>query len=156
MLDTVVLAMGIVMLTLGISFYFAKYARQFKWHRNIQLTLTILLSLTIVLFEIDVRFFTDWRMLAEPSPYLETGWVDRALWIHLGFAIPTPFLWGYVVLMALKKIEWESEQYRASELHRASEQYRAQHRRWGWLASLFMLGTTLTGWTFYWLAFVAE
>ena len=31
----------------------------------------------------------------------------------------------------------------------------AAHKRWAWLATIAMVGTAVTGWAFYYLAFVA-
>ena len=143
MLDVVAVAMVAVSGLLLLSIFLARVQKKHQLHRSIQLVLIVLLSIAIVLFEIDMRVYTDWEQLAEPSAYFESGWVHAALWIHLTFAIPTPFVWAYVVTQALRKIEWDSESYR----HR--------HRVWGWVASLMMFGTAVTGWLFYWIAFCA-
>ena len=102
----------------------------------------ILLSIAILLFELDMRFFTNWRELAEPSPFYASGLVSISLAVHLVFAIPTPFVWMFVIWKALTSIRW------------VDENYRKEHRFWGWIATFFMVLTTITGWCFYWLAFV--
>lgn len=144
MLDIVVCAMLLVVLVLAVSIYLVRRKRLYYWHRTIQVALASLLAIAIVGFEIDIRFFTDWRAAAEQSPYYATGWVDRALWIHLVFAIPTPFIWAFVLFGALRHFATIEP-----------GEYSRFHRRWGWIATIFMLLTTVTGWGFYYLAFVA-
>lgn len=142
MLDVVVVAMVAVLILLAISIGLVRSGR-LKWHRNLQTTLAVVLAVTVAAFEIEMRFFVNWRDLAAPSPFYAGGWVDRSLWLHLAFAIPTPFVWGYVLCQAWRKIEWNSDRYRV------------RHRRWGWCATLLMLLTAVTGWLFYWIAFAA-
>ena len=144
MLDLVFVVMGAVLVCLTISIVLARYWKQFRFHRTIQVVLTVLLSVAILLFEVDMRFFTNWRELAKPSPYYESGVVSTSLVIHLVFAIPTPFVWAYVIWKALTSIRW------------AGDDYRQRHRFWGRVAAGAMVMTTVTGWCFYWLAFVAS
>ena len=144
MLDTVVCAMFLVLLVLGFSVYLVRFRRAYRIHRAVQITLAIVLVVTVIAFEIDMRFFTDWRSAAEQSPYFASGLVNLSLWIHLLFAIPTPFIWAYVLCGALRR-------FRPLE----PNAYRRFHRTWGWIASLAMLMTALTGWIFYYLAFIA-
>ena len=103
-----------------------------------------ILLITIVAFEIDVRFLVDWNELAKPSAFYDSGWVHRCLGIHLAFAIPTPFVWIYAIVMALKHIPADPQPCR----------YSPQHKRWGWISAIMMFGTAFTGWVFYVLAFV--
>ncbi|MCH2180452.1 MAG: DUF420 domain-containing protein [Mariniblastus sp.] len=144
MLDTVVCAMFLVLLVLGISIYLVRSRREYRAHRAIQISLALILAVTVIAFEIDIRFFTDWRSAAEQSPFSASGLVDVSLWVHLAFAIPTPFIWAYVLFGAVLR-------FRPPE----PGSYSRFHRTWGWIASLAMLMTALTGWVFYYLAFVA-
>jgi cytochrome b subunit of formate dehydrogenase len=67
------------------------------------------------------------------------------LWVHLFFAIPTAVLWIFVIVQALRKFD-------DPPLPNA---YSAQHKFWGWIAAIEMTLTAVTGWAFYYLAFVA-
>ena len=144
MLDTVVCAMVLVLVVLAISIYLARAKGQYLAHRAIQITLAVILAVTVIAFEIDIRFFTDWRSAAEQSPYFASGLVDVSLWVHLSFAIPTPFIWAYVLFGAVRRFQPPQP-----------GPYSRFHRRWGWIAAVAMLMTALTGWIFYYLAFVA-
>jgi uncharacterized membrane protein YozB (DUF420 family) len=120
--------------------------RHYQWHKRIQITLAFVLLVAVTAFEIDLNFITkDWRPLAEPSPYYGNGWVDYSLWIHLTFAVPTPLLWTFVIIQALRKFPTPA----------APSEYSRRHARWAWLAAIGMSLTAVTGWVFYYLAFVA-
>jgi putative membrane protein len=148
MLDVVFLALFAVVPALAWSIWQVRYGRRYLLHKRVQLTLATVLLLAVLAFEIDMRFFTDWHELASPSPYFASpvNWVKLALAVHLCFAVPTTFLWLYVVWHALAKIP---------DPPRPSE-HSAHHKRYGWLAAWGMAGTGVTGWIFYYLAFIAE
>lgn len=143
MLDFVFVAMFGIVAVLSFSIYLVKQKQKFRLHKRIQIATAIVLLVTIVAFEVDVRFITAWRQLAEPSAFYDSGAVDWSLAIHLMFAIPTPFLWIYTMVMALKRIPKEP----------GPCEYSPTHRRWGWISALMMFGTAVTGWVFYILAF---
>lgn len=149
MLDIVFLAMFVVVPVLGYSIYLVKYRRQYALHKQIQIVLGAVLLLTVVLFELDMRI-NGWRERARPSPYFGSdeaqGWVFYALYIHLVFAVSTAALWIAVIARAIKHFP---------NPPRPSEHSR-WHLRWGKLAAIDMALTALTGWIFYWLAFVAK
>ena len=146
MLDGIVVAMLVVTVAMAISIAVARYGGRYRAHRQIQLGIAILLAITVIAFEIDVRLISPhWRELAAASPYYASGLVTAALGVHLVFAIPTPLLWIYVIVAALRHFPNPPT---------PNEHSRA-HRRWARLAALGMFGTTVTGWVFYWLAFVA-
>jgi hypothetical protein len=148
MLDFVFLAMFVIVPLLALSVYLVRARRQFLWHRRLQLTLATVLLLAVLAFEIDMRFFTDWEALATASPYYTAeGWnpVWYSLVVHLGFAIPTLVLWIFVVFRAL----------RGFPQHPSPSAHSRSHIFWGRLAGLGMAMTAITGWVFYWLAFVS-
>ena len=145
MLDVIFLSMFVMIIGICVSVYLVKFQRRYLLHRNIQLGLALFLTLVIIAFEIDIRFFTDWKELAAESPYFESGMVYWSLGIHLCFAIPCPFLWAFVIWRALKRFPTPPE----------PGDHSPQHRFWARIAAILMLITNVTGCTFYWLAFVA-
>ena len=148
MLDVVFLAMFAVVPAMAVSIYLVKYHSKFALHKRIQVTLGIVLLLTVTAFEIDMRV-NGWRPRAEASPYYAEdwteGWVNRWLMIHLVFAVSTALLWIYVIVQALRKFPNPP----------VPCEYSPTHKRWARLAAADMTMTALTGWTFYYLAFVA-
>jgi putative membrane protein len=145
MLDFVFVAMFALLPVLAYSIRLAKQGH-YEWHKRVQIALTATLLITVTIFEVDLNYITkDWRPLAEPSPYYARGWVDYSLWIHLAFAVPTPLLWIFVIVQALRKFPRPA----------APNSYSQRHRRWAWLATVELAMTSATGWIFYYLAFVA-
>ncbi len=149
MLDVVFLAMFAVLPILGISVWLVRVRRAYELHKRIQLLLGFVLLTTVTLFEIDMRM-NGWRDRAVASPYYgterTTGWVDRALYVHLVFAISTAVLWGVVLWRAWRRFPRPA----APGAHSGS------HVFWARLAACDMVATSVTGWFFYWLAFVAK
>ena len=146
MLDVVFLATFAIVIAMSFSIYLVRVRRKYRTHARIQIALGLILIVAITAFEIDLRFFTDWRSLARPSPYYATGWVDRWLIIHLCFAIPTPLLWIAAIWLAVRWFGWDPRPNRHSKKHRVL----------GRLAAGAMTMTTVTGWIFYYVAFAAK
>jgi len=148
MLDIVFLAMFAVLPVMGYSIYLVKYRRRFALHKTIQLVLGGVLLVTITLFEADMRI-NGWQHLAADSPYFGDGaewsgvWVS--LYIHLVFAVTTALVWIYVIVQALRKFPKPP----------APSEHSPQHILFARIAALDMVATAVTGWTFYWIAFVA-
>jgi putative membrane protein len=148
MLDVVVLAMLVVLPVLAASIYLVKYRKQYALHKRLQLTLASALLVVVLLFELDMRV-NGWRDRAEASPYMggsgSTNWVTVALAIHLCFAVTAALLWTIVIVRAVRGFPRPP----------APNDHSAWHRRFAKLAAYDMLCTAITGWIFYWLAFVA-
>lgn len=144
MLDVVFLAMFAVMPVLIASVWLVRYRRNFIWHKRLQLALAAVLGVAVTAFEIDIRLH-GWRDRAEASPFYGDGVLFPVLYIHLFFAVSTTVLWVVVIVRALRR-------FPAPPL---PSEHSASHIFWGRLAAIDMGMTTVTGWTFYYLAFVA-
>lgn len=150
MLDVVFLAMFAVVPLLGLSIYLVKFRRQYDLHKKLQLAMGVVLLLAVTAFEIDMQFLTEWELRAEPSPYFDNAhkWSCPAgisLLVHLCFSVPTFALWIYVLAAALRKFSHPP----------LPGPHSPHHIFWGKSAAYGTLLTALTGWVFYWLAFVA-
>ena len=145
MLDLVAVSMVIVSVALAFSIYQVRSKKKRSLHRTIQISLAILLAIALLFFELDVRFFTDWKELARPSPFFDSGTVHWCLWIHLFFAIPTPIIWAILLVTAWRRFRDSFEQGSFNRIHRIG----------GRIGAAFMFATAITGWVFYYAAFVA-
>ena len=150
MLDVVFLAMFAVVPLLAWSIYLVKYKRKYDLHKKLQLGMGVVLLLAVAAFEVDMQFLTEWEKRAEPSPYFAEAnkWSCTAgvsLLVHLCFSVPTFVLWIVVLVRAVRN-------FAHPPLPGAHSRW---HIFWGKLAAYGMLLTALTGWVFYWLAFVA-
>jgi uncharacterized membrane protein YozB (DUF420 family) len=148
MLDVVALAMLVVVPALAVSVYLVMFRRAYTWHKRIQLTLGLALLVTVVAFEADMRL-GGWRHRAEDSPFAgvdgATDWVSVSLGIHLCFAITAALLWIVVITRALRNFPSPA----------TPSAHSSWHRRFGMAAAIDMVCTAVTGWIFYYLAFVA-
>lgn len=144
MLDVVFVAMFVVLPVMGWSIAQVRYHRRYLLHKRVQLALGAVLLLAVTLFEIDMRLH-DWTTRAEASPYYANGVAHAVLWIHLVFAVPTALIWIYVIAQALRRFSSPP----------LPGEHSRQHVFWGRLAAIEMSLTAITGWIFYWLAFVA-
>ncbi len=142
-LDLIVVAMALVIPVMLYSLVAVRRHKNFERHRIIQISLGLILGVAILAFEVDMRW-NGWRHLAEASPYFESL-VFPALYVHLCFAIPTLFLWVYTIFMASK--------YQISRAAGGAPRFR--HKTFGRLSAYSMIATTITGWIFYYLAFIA-
>lgn len=148
MLDFVFVAMFAAILVMTWSIYEVKYRRRFLLHRLVQISLGIVLLIAVVAFEVEIRIF-GWMHRAEASPFWVEGrwndWVDYSLGVHLLFAIPTPFVWAYVIIQGVRKFPKPP----------MPNEYSRSHIWWARFAAFEMTMTTVTGWAFYYLAFAA-
>jgi putative membrane protein len=143
MIDLVSVAMIGVVILLGLSIALVRYWQCYALHKRIQLALAVALLLLVALFEAEMRII-GWRWRAESSPFYDTL-VMPALAVHIAFAATTLLLWGQVIVSGLLRFEHGP----------LPGPHSASHRFWGRIAALDMLCTAVSGWTFYWLAFVA-
>ena len=150
MMDIVFLALFAVLPVMAVSIYLVKYRHKYELHRKIQLALGIILLVAVTLFEMDIQFVSPWEARAEASPYfdVENQWSCPAgvsLIVHLMFAVPTAFLWIYVIVQALRKFPRPT----------VPSEYSRRHILVARPAAIGMCMTAVTGWIFYWMAFVS-
>ena len=141
--------MVFVLISLAWSVYSVKYRSRYQRHKVTQLCLAGGLLILLVCFEIHIQFFENWRERAEPSPYYSavtrSGLVVYLLCIDLFFATTTLALWLLIIVKALNHFPNPPRPNPHSRFH----------ARWGMVAAIDMALTAVTGWAFYFLAFVA-
>jgi putative membrane protein len=143
-LDALFVTMFIVVVVLAWSVYQVKYRRRYQLHKWVQIWLGVVLLAAIVTFEFDIRAHGWQERSAGVIGGEASATVKTALQVHLAFAVTTVILWPLVIVRALSNYPNPP----APSLHSP------WHKRWGWIAAADMLMTSLTGWIFYWLAFV--
>jgi putative membrane protein len=143
MLDLVVVAMVLVLPVLGASIWAVKFRKAYRLHKTLQIILGIVLLATVLIFEVDVRVF-GWKHKAEPSPYYNT-WLFPVFYVHLVIAVSTTLLWIWVTGKALRHFPSPP----------APCEYSRHHLPQAKVAGVGMFLTAVTGWIFYYMAFVA-
>ena len=152
MLDVVVCALVLVVPTLAYSIYVVKIRRNYVRHRNVQIALGGILLVTVVAFEVDLQLVHGgWENVVNRDPDAprlsgeQMDFVQRVLWVHLVFAISTPVLWAATLILAWRRFPRPPAPSSHSRLH----------RRLGWLSTVDIALTSVTGFAFYYVAFVA-
>jgi len=158
MLDVVFVAMFAVLAVMAVSIYLVRYRRLYLLHKRIQVVLGTVLLITVGAFEVDMQWLTEWELRAAASPYFVADYsattpasakwgstVGKSLLVHLAFAVPTFVLWVFVIVQGLRYFPHPPQ----------PNAYSARHKAWARLAAFGMTVTSLTGWVFYYLAFVA-
>jgi len=143
-MDFVLVGLVALLPVLAWSIHLVRARRDFAAHKRLQLVIAAALTAAIVVFEIDVRLISDWKIRAAPSPFWPVG-VGTALAVHLVFAVSSFVLWVWVV--------WEA--WRRFPVPPEPGGHGARHRVMGRLAAIDLVLTAVTGGVFYWLAFVA-
>ncbi len=143
MLDAVFLAMFLVVPVMFWSIRLAKQGK-FELHKKVQVVTALVLLVAVIAFEVDMRL-NGWLDYTHGSKWTVPQ-IKTYLYIHLAFAIPTPLLWVVVIVRAFKKFPKPP----------APGQHSKSHKRLGWLATLGMVLTSVTGWIFYYVAFVSS
>ncbi len=152
MLDFVVMALILVVPILVYSLYQVKYRKNYDLHRNLQVFLGVLLLVSVSAFEIDMQIVHGgWQNIVNKdssAPRMnpeELAFVQKVLWVHLVFAITTPFLWATTTILALKRFS----------IPPIPGPHSALHRKLGILSTLDLVMTSVTGLIFYYFAFIA-
>lgn len=143
MMDLVVLALFAIIPVLIYSIKLAKTGQYIK-HKSIQIALAIILLISVILFEIEIRIAGGIYQLIDIAPS-ERLLFDIVLYTHLFFAITTPLIWGFVIFSAIKNFDGKSFPAR----------YANKHRLWGKIATIDLILTSLTGFLVYYLGFLA-
>jgi hypothetical protein len=150
MLDFVVVALALVVPILLFSLYAVKFRRNYLLHRNLQLLLAGVLLVAVAAFEVDLRWQGGWQAVVnkgEPKLSAEKlAFVARLLYIHLAFAISTPLLWAATIGLALRRFSSPPLPGPHSRLHKTL----------GWLSTIDITLTSVTGLAFYYFAFVGR
>lgn len=152
MLDFVVSALVLVVPVLAYSLFAVKVQKKYLLHRNLQILLAVVLLVAVSAFEVDIRLHGGWENIVNKDPQdprisgeaLQS--VRQLLYVHLVFAISTPFLWGGTFWLAWKRFPSPPRPAEHSQVH----------RKLGWLSTADLVLTSVTGLWFYYAAFVAQ
>ncbi|MCI0334837.1 MAG: DUF420 domain-containing protein [Planctomycetes bacterium] len=144
MLDVLVLVMLAVVLILCWSVYQVKFRRRYRLHKWTQVALGAAVLVVVVLFEVDIRLH-GWEMRAAGGEGRHApAIVWYSLYIHLVFAVSSLILWPVTIFLALRNFPDPPHPGVHSRVHVPLAR----------AAALDMVMTAVTGWIFYWLAFV--
>src|SRR5215467_3906892 len=144
MVDVVFRAMFAVVAVLAWRVFGVKVRRRSSLHKWTQITLGAILLVAVILFEIDIRLHGWEERAANAIGGHPAQTVYTALYIHLVFAISTVILWPTTIGLALTNFTSPPVPGPHSRVHVPLAR----------AAAIDMVLTAVTGWIFYWLAFV--
>lgn len=150
MLDFVVVALVLIVPILLFSLFAVKVQRRYSVHKSLQLLLGIVLLVAVGAFEVDLHLVQGgWQKVIEKqTPALtpdQITQVRNVLRIHLLFAASTPFFWLATIVLALRRFPAPP----------APNPHSGLHKTLGWLSTLDIVLTSVTGLWFYYTAFLA-
>ena len=151
MLDFVVSALLLIVPLLLFSLYSVKIKRNFALHKKLQILLGAVLLVAVAAFEVDVQIMHGgWQNIVNqretPLTPEQFSYVKNVLYVHLVFAITTPFFWAATLFLALKRIPSPPVPCAHSGLH----------KKLGWISTIDITLTSLSGLYWYYVAFVAS
>ena len=144
MIDVVCVAMFAVVLVLAWSIYQAKVRRRYWVHKWTQIALGVVLLIIVILFEIDIRLHGWEERAADKLSGHPGSNVFWALYVHLVFAVSTVVLWPITIGFAVLNFGEPPTPGSHSRVHVPLAR----------TAAADMVLTAITGWIFYWFAFV--
>ena len=150
MLDVVVCALVLVVPVIVLSLYLVKVRKNYALHAAIQTILAVVLLVVVVAFEVDMRMHGGWQNIVNKNPAAprvvgeSLSQVRTMLLVHLVFAITTPVLWITTLSLAWRRFSRPPSPGTHSRVHKTL----------GWLATIDLVLTSVTGLGFYYLAFV--
>lgn len=142
-IDLVAYAMVLIVPLLAFSIWQVQVKKAYATHKKMQVVMGVALLVTILTFEIDIRI-NGWRQYAESSPYYDTV-LFPFLAFHVTLATSTTLLWIWLILTALKRFASPP----------VPNDFSRRHRFFARIGAGLMFSTAVTGWIFYYLAFVA-
>lgn len=142
MLDVVAVAMFVAIPVLTIGIQKAK-KRSYQTHKTIMLSLSAVLLAAVILFEIEMRLI-GWEHLAQSSQYYGPV-LFTVLGVHLFFSVSTTIALAATTFLALRKFPSPPSPSAHSRIH----------KKIGMIAAVGLFVTSVTGWVFYWMAFIS-
>ena len=150
MLDFVVCALIVIVPLLLWSLWLVRVRRNYLAHMRLQIALGVILLAAVTAFEVDMRLHGGWQnilsqqQLADAAFKTKVSGVRPWLYLHLVFAVSTPFLWATTITLALRRFGTTPVPGTHSRLHKLL----------GWASAIDITLTSVTGLWFYYLAFV--
>lgn len=151
MLDFVVCALIVIVPLLLYSLYLVKVKRAYSKHKWLQVVLGVILLFAVGAFEIDLQIVHGgWENIvlkSHPEEAALAAKVSEArpyLRVHLLFAVTTPILWIITLVLALRRFDSPPKPGQHSRVHKTL----------GWLSTIDITLTAVTGLVFYYVAFM--
>lgn len=144
LMDIVVISMAIILPLLWYSMKKVKHEHQYKLHKNIQLTMFIILFLVVLLFEYDMMQNGGIFEMVKGSSYEGTIFLNFMIYFHTFLSITTSLIWTILIIASLIKFGRDPKPGKFSKTHKF----------WGKIGMWDMALTCITGLILYIYGFV--
>ena len=151
MLDFVVCALVIIVPMMLYSLWLVKIKKAYNKHKWLQIALGAILLVAVTAFEVDLQIVHGgWENIvrkSHPDEVALAAKVEEArpyLQVHLLFAVTTPILWAVTLIQAFRRFPSPPVPSRHSRVHKTL----------GWLSTVDITLTAVTGVVFYDVAFM--
>ncbi|MEE2637815.1 MAG: hypothetical protein VYE68_11355 [Acidobacteriota bacterium] len=124
------------LVTLPELFWSRRRARRgdYAGHKRVQLSLAIVLVVTVIAFEVDLRMRAGIIEMVAMSPFAGTHLLNVTIWVHLFVAITTSVIWlGLIGALVVRFA------------NPPPNRFSRVHRGWGIIRMVDMLATGVTG-----------
>lgn len=143
LLDIVVVALAALLPALFFSWRSAR-AGKYPLHKRMQVTLFWVLTVAVLLFELDIRLSGGIVAMTGDSRFAGTLILSGSIWFHMALAILTASVWIWLLFTSLRRFPSPPE----------PGAFSPTHRRWGRIAMIGMVLTGITGIELYVIGFV--
>jgi len=141
-MDLVVLSFLVILPVLMISWRAARRGN-YAQHRAIQISLVLVLTVAVGLFEVDLKLSGGIFELTRESSYAGTALLNGLIYGHTLVAIGSTLVWVPLVIVSLRKFANPP----------VSNAFGPTHRKWGRLGMLLMMASGLSAVPLYYLGF---
>ncbi len=142
-MDLVIVSLVVIVPVILYSWFKVRnYA--YQTHKGIQVWLTGILTVVVLLFELDLRLAGGMEELTKESRFFHTPVLDWSTYIHLFFSVTTAIIWIALVIVSLRRF---------SNPPAPKQGFSRAHKFWGRLGMIWMIMTGLTGLELYIVGF---
>jgi putative membrane protein len=118
LMDIVVVSMAVILPLLWYSYKKVRHERKYKVHKNIQLTMFVILFFVVLLFEYDMKQNGGIFEMVKGSPYEGTFFLNFMIYFHTFLSITTSLIWIILVIASLIKFGKNPRPGKFSKTHR--------------------------------------
>lgn len=144
LIDIVTLSFVVILPLLIWSWRLARVRKNYLLHRNLQLSLAIILAIVVGAFEYDLAQSGGIFEMVRGSAWEGTALLQWIIYVHTIFAVLASLSW--VLLIAVSLIKFASPP--------APNSFSGTHRFWGRIGMVAMIGAAVTAPPLYYFGFV--
>lgn len=145
LIDIVTLSFIVILPLLVWSWRLARVAKNYRLHRNLQITLAVTLAIVVGIFEYDLAQSGGIFALVEGSAWEGTALLNGIIYVHTFFAVLASLSWVILIVVSL---------FRFASPPRPNS-FSATHRLWGQFGMVTMIGAAVTALPLYYFGFVS-